>query len=71
MRVEIDKQRCMGAGLCALAAPEVFTQDDEGESALLPGHADGTDDPLVHAAARGCPVQAIKVIESAQATVET
>lgn len=47
MRIAIDTDRCIGAGQCALTAPGVFTQDDDGFSALLPGREDGAGDPLV------------------------
>ncbi|WP_086729792.1 ferredoxin [Streptomyces carpinensis] len=66
MRIDIDKNRCIGAGQCALAAPGVFTQDDEGFSALLPGREDGGGDPMVREAARACPVGAISVTEPAK-----
>jgi ferredoxin len=36
MHIDIDKDVCIGAGQCALAAPGVFTQDDDGYSTLLP-----------------------------------
>ncbi|MEU5211545.1 ferredoxin [Streptomyces sp. NPDC020742] len=61
MRIAIDTDVCIGAGQCALTAPGVFTQDDDGFSALLPGREDGAGDPLVREAARACPVQAIAV----------
>ncbi|MFD0210643.1 ferredoxin [Streptomyces hirsutus] len=60
MHIEIDKDRCIGAGQCALTAPGVFTQDDDGFSALLPGREDGAGDPLVREAAfllGGAPAQ--------------
>ncbi|MFE0377070.1 ferredoxin [Streptomyces inhibens] len=63
MRITIDQDVCIGAGQCALTAPEVFTQDDDGFSALLPGREDGAGDPLVREAARACPVQAITVAD--------
>ncbi|MFE9172990.1 ferredoxin [Streptomyces kebangsaanensis] len=63
MRIRIDKDRCIGAGQCALTAPGVFTQDDDGFSTLLPGREDGGGDPLVGEAARACPVGAITVSE--------
>ncbi|WP_037851153.1 ferredoxin [Streptomyces sp. NRRL S-340] len=63
MRIDIDKDRCIGAGQCALAAPGVFTQDDDGFSTLLPGREDGGGDPMVREAARACPVAAITVTE--------
>ncbi|MGG2459676.1 ferredoxin [Streptomyces sp. RGM 3693] len=63
MRITIDTNRCIGSGQCALTAPSVFTQDDDGFSALLPGREDGGGDPLVREAVRACPVQAIEVAE--------
>lgn len=30
MHIGIDKDTCIGAGQCALTAPGVFTQDDDG-----------------------------------------
>ena len=61
--IEIDKGVCIGAGQCALAAPGVFTQDEDGFSTLLPGREDGGGDPMVREAARACPVAAITVSE--------
>lgn len=28
-RLSVDRERCVGAGMCALTAPAVFDQDDE------------------------------------------
>ncbi|MFF9765724.1 ferredoxin [Streptomyces sp. NPDC014636] len=63
MHIDIDKDVCIGAGQCALAAPGVFTQDDDGYSMLLPGSEHGGDDPMTREAARACPVSAITVRE--------
>jgi ferredoxin len=62
MHIEIDRDVCIGAGQCVLTAPNVFTQDDDGFSTLLPGKENGGD-PLVREAARACPVGAIKVTD--------
>jgi ferredoxin len=64
MHIDIDTDTCVGAGQCALAAPGVFTQDDDGYSTLLPGREDGGGDPMVREAARACPVGAITVSET-------
>ncbi|WP_040803712.1 ferredoxin [Nocardia concava] len=29
MELRVDRERCIGAGMCALTAPDVFDQDDE------------------------------------------
>jgi ferredoxin len=63
MHIDIDKDVCIGAGQCALTAPDVFTQDDEGYSTLLPGGEDGGS-PLLREAARACPVGALTVSET-------
>lgn len=65
MRIDIDRDVCIGAGQCALAAPNVFTQDDDGYSTLLPGHERATTDPMAREAARACPVRAITLREPA------
>ncbi|MFF3333955.1 ferredoxin [Streptomyces sp. NPDC002888] len=64
MHIDIDKDVCIGAGQCALAAPGVFTQDDDGYSALLPGREDGAGDQMTREAARACPVSAIAVTDT-------
>lgn len=63
MRIEIDKDICIGAAQCALTAPGVFTQDDDGFIELLPGREDGGGDPMLREAARACPVGAISISE--------
>ncbi|MFJ2606251.1 ferredoxin [Streptomyces sp. NPDC091279] len=63
MHIDIDTDVCIGAGQCALTAPDVFTQDDDGYSTLLPGREDGGGNPMVREAARACPVRAISVTD--------
>ncbi|MFE4594796.1 ferredoxin [Streptomyces laurentii] len=63
MRISVDTGVCIGAGQCALVAPEVFTQDEDGFSMVLPGREEGPVGPLVREAVRACPVQAITVNE--------
>lgn len=65
MKLTADRGRCIGSGMCALTAPEIFDQDtDEGLVLLLsttpaPGqHADARE------AAQACPAEAITVLES-------
>ncbi|MEU6549483.1 ferredoxin [Streptomyces sp. NPDC046915] len=65
MHIHIDKDACIGAGQCALAAPGVFTQDDDGYSTLIPGRENGDGDPMVREAARACPVGAITLRDAA------
>lgn len=60
MGVQVDRERCVGAGMCALTAPDVFTQDDDGLSVVLPGRAETVGGhPSVGEAVRACPVGAV------------
>ncbi|MFI1227569.1 MULTISPECIES: ferredoxin [unclassified Streptomyces] len=64
MGIEVDKERCVGAGMCALTAPDVFTQDDDGFSQMIPGHSSTVGEhPLVREAVRACPVGAVVVTD--------
>ncbi|WP_328296970.1 ferredoxin [Streptomyces sp. NBC_00435] len=62
--MSVDTDVCIGAGQCALTAPGVFTQDDDGFGTLLPGREDGGGSPLLREAARACPVSAITIEEA-------
>ncbi|WP_231637164.1 ferredoxin [Microbacterium sp. No. 7] len=62
--VRIDRDRCVGAGQCVLAAPDLFDQDlDEGRSMLLIDPVPAEHEAAATAAALRCPAQAIAVGE--------
>ncbi|WP_280304150.1 ferredoxin [Nocardia abscessus] len=64
MRISADRERCIGAGMCALLAPEIFDQDeDDGRVRLLDprpqrGHS------AVREASDACPSGALEIVES-------
>ena len=62
MRVAVDVERCRGAGLCALTAPDVFDQDEQDGTVLV---LDPEPPPAHHqavvAAARLCPNSVISL----------
>ncbi|GGS43491.1 ferredoxin [Streptomyces violaceus] len=60
-RIRVDRDRCVGGGMCALVAPDVFTQDDDGLNKIIEGQ-EYSDGPAVREAMRACPVQAINVV---------
>ncbi|MDH6696296.1 ferredoxin [Streptomyces griseoviridis] len=63
MKVTGDREVCVGAGLCALTAPEVFDQDDDGlVTVLAPDPGDG-DKAAAREAAVLCPSGAVRVVE--------
>ncbi|UGT66819.1 ferredoxin [Nocardia gipuzkoensis] len=64
MRISADRERCIGAGMCALLAPEVFDQDEnDGRVRLLdPGPQRGHS--AVREALAACPSGALDIDES-------
>lgn len=43
MRIEADRERCIGAGMCALTAPKVFDQDAKDGRVVLRIESPGED----------------------------
>jgi ferredoxin len=64
-RIEIDRGRCIGAGLCAAGAPTHFAQASEDGLSVVALHPrDAAERAAVERAVAACPVQAIRVIEA-------
>ena len=61
IRVEVDRDLCIGSGDCVSTAPEVFELDDDGKAVVL--DPDGAPVEEVLDAAQNCPVTAIFVAD--------
>lgn len=60
IRIRIEQDKCVGAGHCVRAAPEVFDQrEDDGIVVLLADTAGGDALANLQKAARLCPAEAI------------
>lgn len=59
MGVTVHRDACVGAGQCALVAPDVFDQDDDGIVLLLESEPQGELLQAATRAARLCPARAI------------
>jgi ferredoxin len=60
MRIEIDRDRCIGAGQCVRVAPRVFAQDEgEGLVVLLDENPPQELHDAARAAAKLCPARII------------
>lgn len=62
MRIELDRPRCEGHGLCEEAAPDLMHLDDNGD--LVIDVAEVGEDALqrARAAVRVCPVAALRLV---------
>lgn len=63
MRVIVDKSKCCGAGQCALLAPKVFDQQEDGIVILLDEEPPKELHGAVREAAAVCPGAAIRLEE--------
>ncbi|MEU8247880.1 ferredoxin [Nonomuraea sp. NPDC048916] len=61
MQIILNRPRCEGHGLCEEAAPHLMHLDDEGELVLDREEVDGADLDAARAAARVCPVAALRL----------
>lgn len=59
IKIEIDRDLCIGAASCSILAPKTFVLDDQGKVDLLEGEWDELTS--IEAAADSCPVRAIIV----------
>ena len=64
VRVNVDTAACIGAGQCALVAPDVFDQDDDGIVMLLNAAPSEPEHAATRRAAALCPARVIVVDES-------
>lgn len=65
-RIELDRDRCEGHGLCEETAPEVYRLDDDGELELLVEEVPSELQAKAEAGARVCPVAALRVVSESE-----
>jgi ferredoxin len=61
MHITADRDRCVGAGQCVLAAPAVFDQDDDGLVAPMTFEPGEAEQDNVRQAVNVCPSSAIRI----------
>lgn len=62
--LKVDRDRCIGSGMCALTAPRVFDQDDHGRVLMLTDSTDSATTEMVLRAVELCPSGALTVNET-------
>lgn len=61
IKIEIDKEKCIGCGACAAICPENWEMKDDGKAS--PIKTEVKDIGCNQDAADGCPVQCIKIVK--------
>ena len=62
MKAVVDKDVCVGCGICAENCPEVFFMDDAGKAEAKPGEVPKALEASCRQAISDCPVEAIKEV---------
>jgi ferredoxin len=63
MKIKADRDVCIGAGNCVLAAENVFDQDDDAIVVVLEESPEGKDADAARNAVGSCPSGALSVEE--------
>ena len=63
-RVSVDRDACMGSGICIVYAPASFVHDDETKAVFQQPPGDPLD--AVRTAVEACPTGALTLIENPQ-----
>ena len=61
MRIEVDRERCEGLGMCEAMASDVFEIDDDEVMHVLVAEPAESQRAHVHAAVQACPVLALSL----------
>jgi ferredoxin len=64
LRIEINREVCMGSGNCLFWAPGVFDLDDEGIAIVV--DPAGAPEDKIALAVDGCPTRAITLVRAAE-----
>jgi ferredoxin len=65
--VQVDRDVCLGTGVCCFYAPATFDLDEEGRSFVV--DQDGDPDEAVRNAVEACPTRALLITERAHSSV--
>lgn len=63
MHIRVDKDKCIGNGMCAALAPEHFEVSNDGDLTVLQENVSDSDVATVQGAVLSCPAAAITVVD--------
>jgi ferredoxin len=59
LTIQVDRDRCMGSGMCVMYAPNTFDQDDETKVVVTDACGDPVDQ--IRIAVEACPTGALSI----------
>ncbi|MCU1480914.1 MAG: ferredoxin [Subtercola sp.] len=62
LKVEVDRTRCIGLGLCEAASPKHFEVGEDGKLIILQSVVDSGDLSEVEEAVESCPTNALRFV---------
>lgn len=62
MRIVVDRDRCIGTGICESIAADVFEVQDDGTLKLLASKVAPTDRDRMEQAVARCPTSALTIV---------
>ena len=62
-RIELDRNRCEGHGMCVSAAPGLFELTDDGDLQVLDAEVSADAVSAARTAADACPVRALQILD--------
>lgn len=62
MKIELDRDKCTGIGMCESVAPDYFEIDDGGALVVHRDEADDAQRTEVEAAVLACPTAALRLV---------
>ncbi|CAN5201060.1 ferredoxin [soil metagenome] len=62
MKIQVDRSKCVGLGLCEAAAPNYFEVEDDGRLLVLRENVEIDDLAEVEEAVQSCPTSALRLV---------
>jgi ferredoxin len=63
VKIEADRDRCIGAGMCVMNAEDVFDQDDDGLVVVLSAEVPAEHADAAARAVASCPSGAVRRVD--------
>jgi ferredoxin len=60
MNLKVDKEKCIGCGMCVSSCEEVFQFDDDNQAKVIQNPVEDDNIEMATAAMEGCPTSAIE-----------